>query len=356
MSNENGPFHVTGFCHFGCIYGGRHGAAETVDNVPKNNDTRYMPSEEPAVHRFAHEAMATVFEVFIAGKDRAYAGQAARAAFDEIDRIERLFTRFDPSSETSRISRLKPGEALAVGVETVHILGLASFVQIETGGAFDVNFRAAAAGRPAGRRPSPPPLLAGLLRAAYTGGGFEVVRTGDETGPAGLDLDFGAVGKGFALDCALAALRDWDIDNVLLHAGTSTALGHGRGTGGAKARPGWPVGAGAARGKACGPGRFLLQNGALSGSGTEVKGGHVIDPRTGRPARGHAAAWAAHATAAGADALSTAFMVMRTAEVARFAARHPEVWALVKTGPEKCRIFNAGAAAAARPARRRRQR
>ena len=313
-----------------------------------------MPSEKPRVHRFAHEAMATVFEVFIAGKDREYAGQAARAAFDEIDRIERLFSRFDPSSEMSRISRLKPGGSLAVGVETVHVLGLASFIQLETGGAFDANFRAAAA-RPAGRRPSPPPLLTDLLRIEHTGGGFRIIRTGAETGSAGLDLDLGAVGKGFALDCALAVLRDWEIDNVLLHAGTSTALGHGRGTGGAKARPGWPVGAGAARGKACGPGRFLLQNGALSGSGTEVKGEHVIDPRSGRPARGHAAAWAAHATAAGSDALSTAFMVMRTAEVARFAARHPEVWALVKTGPEKCRIFNAGAAAASRPARRRRQ-
>jgi FAD:protein FMN transferase len=297
--------------------------------------------------------MTTFFEVLIAGRDEAYAGQAARAAFDEIDRIERLFSRFDPSSETSRISRLKPGESLAVGVETVHVLGLASFVQIETGGAFDINFRAAAAPT-AGRRPARSPLLTELLRIEHTGGGFEVVRTGAKTGSPPLDLDLGAIGKGFALDCALAVLRDWEIDNVLLHAGTSTALGHGRGTGGAKVKPGWPVGAGAARGRACGPGRFVLRNGALSGSGTEVKGEHIIDPRTGRPARGHAAAWAAHATAAGSDALSTAFMVMRTAEVARFAARHPEVWALVKTGPEKCRIFNAGAAAATRPARRRR--
>src|SRR5512137_992416 len=146
-----------------------------------------MP-DRARVRRFAHEAMATVFEIFVAGKDEAYAGQAARAAFDEIDRIERLFTRFDPSSETSRISRLNPGESLAVGVETVHILGLASFVQIETGGAFDVNFRAAAA-RPAGRRPSRPPLLTDLLRITHTGGGFEVVRTGGKTGSSGLDLD-----------------------------------------------------------------------------------------------------------------------------------------------------------------------
>jgi hypothetical protein len=38
-------------------------------------------------------------------------------------------------------------------------------------------------------------------------------------------------------------------------------------------------------------------------------------------------------------------MVMTTADVAALCGRHPEVWALVKIGPKKCRIFNAGAIA-----------
>ncbi|MBP1660525.1 MAG: FAD:protein transferase [Candidatus Aminicenantes bacterium] len=314
-----------------------------------------MPPQKPAVLRFAHEAMATLFEVIIPGKDETYAGQAARAAFDEIDRIERLFSRFDPSSEISRITRLGPGEALPVGVETVHLLGLASFVQLETGGAFDVNFRAAAARSPR-RPPARPRNLGELIRIEHTGGGFEVVRLRRSRGAAALDLDLGAVGKGFALDSARALLRDWAVDNVLLNAGTSTVLGTGPGPGRTGPVKGWPVGAGSTAGTTAGPGRFLLCNEALSGSGTEVKGEHVVDPRTGRPARGHRAAWASHPSAAAADALSTAFMVMKTGEVARFCARHPEVWALVKIGPEKCRIFNAGAAAAQRPARRRRRR
>ena len=94
-----------------------------------------MPrAQPPAVHRFAHEAMATTFEIFVAGKEEAYARQAARAAFDEIDRLERLFSRFDPSSETSRIGRLPPGGTLRVGLETAEILGLSAFIQSETGG------------------------------------------------------------------------------------------------------------------------------------------------------------------------------------------------------------------------------
>ena len=306
------------------------------------------------VHCFAHEAMATAFEIFIAGKDRDYAGQAAGAAFDEIDRLERLLSRFDPSSEASRIGRLEPGASLRIGLETAEVLGLAAFVQAETGGAFDVNYLGAGRkpGRGSERRPRP---LAALLRIDADGLGFEATRLpprGRTAAPA-LDLDLGAIGKGYALDAALEVLRTWDIGNVLLHAGTSTALADGPGPdpeGG-----GWPVGAGGAPGGSSGPGRVLLRRRALSGSGTEVKGAHVVDPRTGRPAAGHPAAWASHPSAAVSDALSTALMVLSTAEAAAFCRRHPAVWALVKTGPETCRIFNAGTMAAKPPARTRRR-
>ncbi len=306
------------------------------------------------VCQFAHEAMATVFEIFIAGREKDYAGQAGRAAFDEIDRLERLFTRFDPSSEISRIGRLGPGASLMIGLETAEVLGLAAFVQAETAGAFDVNYLGLK-GRSGGRKPK---RLPDLLRVETDGQGFEVTRIrpkGGRTAPA-IELDLGAIGKGYALDAALGVLRDWTIDNVLLHAGTSTALAYGPGPEKGGPGLGWPVGAGSTAGATDGPGRVLLRNRALSGSGTEVKGPHIIDPRTGQPAAGHLAAWASHPSAAASDALSTAFMVMPTEGVAAFCRRHPVVWALVKSGPKTCRIFNATAVAHKRSTTTRRRR
>ena len=310
------------------------------------------PRPKVPVPRFAHEAMATTFEVFIAGLDPAYAGQAARAAFDEIDRLERLFSRFDPSSETSRIGRLAPGGSLRVGLETAEVLGLAAFVQAETGGAFDVNYLGGGPGR-AGRARRRPRPLASLLRIDTDGRGFEVtrLRPAGRAAVPGLALDLGAIGKGYALDAAMGVLRTWDVGNALLHAGTSTALADGPGPPGR----GRAAGAGGAAGGAAGPGGGLRRRRALGGSGTEVKGAHVVDPRTGRPAAGHPAAWASHPSAAVSDALSTALMVMSTAEAAAFCRRHPAVWALVKTGPETCRIFNAGTMAAKPTARTRRR-
>ena len=101
-----------------------------------------MPADAPVAHRFTHHAMATLFEVFVNGGESDYAGQAAQAAFAEIGRIERLFNRFDATSEIARLNRLKPGESMAVGIETYECLTLAGEVGRDSAGAFDINVRA----------------------------------------------------------------------------------------------------------------------------------------------------------------------------------------------------------------------
>ncbi|HVP90130.1 MAG TPA: FAD:protein FMN transferase [Terriglobales bacterium] len=337
------------------------------------------PKRPMRVHKFAHEAMSTVFEIVVAGKSKTYAGQAARAAFDEVDRIERLFSRFDPSSEISRMNRLRPGERMRVGLETVECLAAAARVQAETSGAFDVNYRAnlsataheegqspqrasphwgrspsgtvpgaarGAARRRSGPRPADIPAnLLSLLGLHMVPGGFEAERYAGRAGRRArpLDLDLGAIGKGYALDRAAEVLAQWSVGNALLHAGTSTALGLGPGPAGRGA--GWAVGVAAARRCRGAPRLVRLRGLALSGSGTEVKGEHIVDPRTGRPARAHPAAWAAHPSAALSDALSTAFFVLPAADVARYCRSHPEAWALVIIPGKKCRISNANAIA-----------
>jgi thiamine biosynthesis lipoprotein len=339
-------------------------------------------SSEPA-HRFSHQAMGTFFEIAVAGEDETYAGQAAQAVFHEIDRIESLFNRFNPASEISRMSRLKPGESLIIGIETFECLTIADRARQETQGAFDVNIRALAKyqspdmpGAPGNlvtcsefsENPRMPTNLLSLnkgselasspLKLIRTGSGFEALPTAQKDAPQrSLDLDLGGIGKGFALDKALALLADWSIENALIHAGTSTAVAigsapHDLDTKSSGAQRlisekkdmspspwGWPVGVGGGWPCPDAPRSIFLSGRALSGSGTEVKGSHILDPRTGNPAKGHIAAWASHPSAAIADALSTAFMVMSTEEVETYCLRHSDVWALVVKDYGDCKSF-----------------
>lgn len=298
-----------------------------------------MSAEAPSAHRFTHHAMATIFEVMVRGHDEDYAGQAARAVFREIDRIEGLFSRFDPTTDIARLNRLGPGESLAVGVETYECLSLAEEVRRDSGGAFDINVRALIKYK--GRAGTSP------FELARTTVGFVVRRSVPEGGrPAPIELDLGGIGKGYAIDRAVEVLGDWSVEDALVHGGTSTAaaIGDAPGADGGGGK-GWPVGVGAGWPCPEAPSSFRLRGRSVSGSGTEVKGRHILDPRTGLPAGGHLAAWVSHPSAAMSDALSTAFMVMTTDEVEAYCRRHQEVWALVVRDYGDCRVFNPAVAA-----------
>jgi len=289
----------------------------------------------PAVHGFAHPAMGTTFEAMIAGCDLNYASQAAQAFFAEVDRLESLLSRFNASSEISQINRLQPGNSMRIGIETYECLTIADEVRRETAGAFDINFRAL-------QKSTGESIKKGIGIILSSSGGFSLAIEPGETrrGKTCLDLDLGGIGKGYTLDRAAHVFLDWDIDRSLLHSGTSTALARGDAPGLDPGEKGWPVGAGTVSGLARPQSRLFLKDRALSGSGTEVKGQHIIDPRTGCPADRHLAAWVSHPRAAVADALSTAFMAMTLEEIERYCDLHPEVWALIFTNDRAYRVLN----------------
>jgi len=296
--------------------------------------------------RFAHFAMGTNFEIVIAGKDEKYGRQASQAVFQEIDRIENLFSRFNPCSEIGQINSLEPGQSLKVGVETFDCLKTAAQIHSQTHGAFDVNIGSLVKYRqeltPKSKKMSPGRIEL-LSFSSISTGGF-IVRIQEEkqgdTVSNGVDLDLGGIGKGYALDKTIDILSDWSIDQALIHGGTSTALAVGAPPDGHSDKNGWPVGIAGNWNCPRAPKEFLLRNRALSGSGTEVKGEHILDPKTGKPAKGHIATWVSHPFADIADALSTAFMVMNTEEVKAYCDSNPEVWALVFMDSKSFKLFN----------------
>ena len=90
-------------------------------------------------HRFAHEAMATVFEVICTHDDRGYAAQASQAAFELLDRLEREMSRFVANSDISRVNALAAGQTTRVSPETMQCLKIARRMYDLTGGVFDIS-------------------------------------------------------------------------------------------------------------------------------------------------------------------------------------------------------------------------
>jgi thiamine biosynthesis lipoprotein len=147
---------------------------------------------------------------------------------------------------------------------------------------------------------------------------------------AGVELNLGAVGKGYALDRVGSSLRVAGVRHALLSAGRSSLLAIGG------RQRGWCVDVVSPRVDAP-MARVFLRNAALgtSGAGEQfvlVDGqryGHVLDPRSGRPASGVLSASAICGSAADADALSTAFLVGGLDLAKRYCDRHRGVLALI---------------------------
>ena len=78
---------------------------------------------------------------------------------------------------------------------------------------------------------------------------------------------------------------------------------------------------------------FPLANRSLSASGIAIRGEHIVDPATGKPAAGRFRAWALAPTGAESDALSTAFMIMSREAIREMLHRHAQYRAWFETGP-----------------------
>ncbi len=249
------------------------------------------------------EAMATDFSITIVHTDPRYARQAATECLCKLDALEQLLSRFVNHSDIARIGRLDADHSLPIAAETYDCLRIALQVEAETQGAFNIAYQ---------HRPSS--LAAKLLKLVEPP---PTVRVTDASVP----LDLGGIGKGFALDHMAAALADWELPSYLLRASASTLLA---GSPPPETR-GWPIRLGPSGDRR----RLLLSNVALSGSGTAVKGGHIFDPTSALPAMHFRMTWAGATSAAQADAMSTALMVMHDAAIKKLCQRRPDVLAYV---------------------------
>ena len=280
-----------------------------------------LSGDHPDAYVFSHRAMGTTFRIHAFGDPPLYAAQACAEAFALLDRIENELSRYVPHSDVSRLARAHPGIPVRVGEHTFECLAIAARIHVDSGGAFDVTVGALMDGL-RGSDAAPHALRDALSRTGMHLLALDRAAHTVTAAAAGMQIDLGGIGKGYALDRLAELLSAWDITRALLVAEGSTMRA-------LEAPPSSPAGWPMALGPADDPVATLdLRRGAVSGSGLR-KGRHIVDPRTGRAIAGPRSAWSRADTAALADALSTAFMIMEPAQIRRYAAARPNTGALV---------------------------
>ena len=242
------------------------------------------------LHRYAFHAMAATNEVQVHAPDGASGEAMAARAIEEVQRIERKYSRYRADSVVSRINAAAGRDAVVIDMETEQLLDYADTCWRESGGLFDATSGVLrhAWRFEAGRGPPTDAELASVLPLI----GWDRVERNAGTvrlPVAGMELDFGGFGKEYAVDRAALALREAGAASALVSlAGDMAIIG---------AQPGgepWRVGVQHPRREDKALATLPISAGAVATSGdyeryVEVDGirhCHVLDPRTGKSARG----------------------------------------------------------------------
>jgi len=248
---------------------------------------------------------------------------AAHAAFDavfrEFDRLDALMSVWRPGSDVLRINEAAGKRAVAVSPDVREALHTARQVSEWTGGKFDVTFGPLADLWKFDYQNEDQTVPAGdAVRSRLPLIDYRQIEIDDRAGTvflrrSGMQIHLGGIGKGYAVERAVAILRRAGLGDFMIQAG-GDLYGAGRKAG----RP-WRLGINDPRGP---DGKIFatldLTDRTFSTSGDYarffIKDGvryhHIIDPATGQPARGCRSVTIVADSPALADGLSTGVFLL----------------------------------------------
>jgi thiamine biosynthesis lipoprotein len=262
-------------------------------------------------------SMACAYAIVAYGDDAGELPRSVEAAFDEVDRIDRLMSHYRPESPLSRLNREAALGPVAVDPELFDFIAESLRYSRDAGGAFDITvgplMKSWGFFRGGGRVPSDDELAELRQRVGYQHVVLDAQARTIRFDHPGVELDLGGIAKGYAVDRAVAVLRNAGVGAALVSAGGSTVFGLGAPPG----QPAWDISVQDPVDPAAAAFTVRLRDRALSVSGSYEKSfekdgvtySHIMDPRTARPVQGVLSVAVMSATGTEGDALDDAFFV-----------------------------------------------
>ena len=243
---------------------------------------------------YSIHTMGTYANIVLVTSDSAADAPRARIAEAELIRLDSLMSNWTTTSEVARINREAASRPVVVDSEVATVIDTSLAVWRESDHTFDITVEplVRAWGFLGGPRRVPTRAEA---RAAYALVGAQHVRYQRATRTIrfdrpGVKIDLGGIAKGYAVDVAARALMDAGVQNGLVDlTGNMFAIGHPPGS------DHWRIGVRDPRDRMPYFARIELRSGeGISTSGKYEQFvarngktyGHIMDPRTGRPADG----------------------------------------------------------------------
>ncbi len=316
----------------------------TAQRLTERGDPVPIPTRGPTL-LLRTVAMACDFDVLMNPEGPAQQVQWASDALELVHHLEQLMSVYRDDARLAIVNRTAAASPVELETELFSVLQRACDIHRWTEGAFDP-----AAGalvslwrrcRQAGRIPTAAEIHATLEHSGLRHVQFDESQSTVKFDVDGVELNLGAIGKGYAVDRAGETLLTGGVSDWLVHGGRSSVLAHGQHAG----FDGWPVGL---RNPLLPDKPFatlLLRNEALGTSGTAVQWfrhegkryGHILDPRTGWPVESMMSVSVIAPDAALADALSTAFFVLGVENARKCCDNFPMVGAIFFPPPKQGR-------------------
>jgi thiamine biosynthesis lipoprotein len=299
-------------------------------------------------------SMACLYSIVAYGPDARVLSDTLEQALDEVDRIDRLMSNYKRDSELSRLNREAGHGMVAVDTELFDLIAESMRYSAESDGAFDVTvgplMKAWGFFNGEGRIPSAEELARLRERIGYQHVVLDRERRTVGFDRDGVELDLGAIAKGYAVDRVVALLRAKHVRGALVSAGGSTIYAIG-------APPGqrhWNVDVQDPRDARKVAFTVPLRDRALSVAGRSEKSfeihgveyTHIMDPRTAKPVRGVLSVVVLANSGTASDALDTTLFVLG-AERGCALLRKPdnaEAYFLLPRGERDWRVVHVGAA------------
>lgn len=253
-------------------------------------------------------------------------------------RVQETLDAHHPESDLSRINRVGSSSRIQIARDTYRLLDLAQLAAEQTGGAYDFTIAPVAYlwGFEGGAIPTNEPS-ADMIQATRVGVGARNVVL-YEFGAAALTqpqtkLSVDSLVDAYATDLAVVAVRDKEIENALVSIGLSArALGVQEGARSWQMAIPDPMTTNTSLGMARLEGGLALSQVMPGQKSVTIGGrkfGHIIDPRTGRPAVGVVLAVAAGPTATQGSVLAQAAVVLGERNCGSLLAAFPRYELLV---------------------------